>query len=182
MPPFFFVFSFLEQEVAAGVSKAFAGCSGLADILNGLEGRPPPTKKPQAIKRKFAASKKAAAPKAKAKAAPAAALESKAKAEAAPAAAPKSKALAAPAPKSKAKAAPVFVETADSAFATAASVPPAGVLKDTRKCVHSRAYKAAVKACQHEIGWSKQDVSKFACKKAQEAAEQWDRDGSPEIL
>ena len=41
--------------MASGLSNAFAGVSGLAAILDGLEGRPPPTQKqkPMAIKRKL---------------------------------------------------------------------------------------------------------------------------------
>ena len=45
-----FVFSILQFQVAEDVSSAFAGCSGLAQILGGLEGRGCPTQKPMAKK------------------------------------------------------------------------------------------------------------------------------------
>ena len=69
--------------MAGSLSGAFTGCSGLANILNGLEGREPIVK-PQAIKRKsykLGGHKAAAAPKSKAKAAPAAKAKPKAKAK-----------------------------------------------------------------------------------------------------
>ena len=66
-----FVFS-IEQEVAASYSNAFSGCSGLSNILNGLQSRPVPAgKAPKAIKRPPKRPLKAAGkakPKAKAKA------------------------------------------------------------------------------------------------------------------
>ena len=167
-----FVFSFLEQEVAGGLSSAFTGCSGLANILDGLEGRTAPTKKPQAIKRKFA-SKAASAAKAKAK----------------PKAKPKAKAAAvevievidldAPEPKAKAKA---VAKAVAKAAAVEAAPKAKAVPKDTRKCVHSRAYKKAVKANENRLGVSKLDVSRIACKAAKAAAEQWDRDHEGEVL
>ena len=60
-PPVFVVFSFLDQQVASGLTNAFAGVSGLDAILAGLEGRGAPTQKPQAIKRKFPKAKAAPA-------------------------------------------------------------------------------------------------------------------------
>ena len=51
-PMYLFVFSFLAQQVASGLSNAFAGCSGLAGILSGLETHGDPTQKPMAIKRR----------------------------------------------------------------------------------------------------------------------------------
>ena len=109
------VFSFLDQQVASGLTNAFAGVSGLDAILAGLEGRGPPTQKPMAIKRKLP----------KAKAAPAKA----------PAAAPAKAPAKAPAPASApAPVPPPAPEKLDKA-----------ARKRKRNCVHSCAYKKAAK-------------------------------------
>ena len=56
------------------------------------------------------------------------------------------------------------------------AVPAVAVaLSDTRKCVHSRAYKKAAAKAKAE-GLSKLETSKAACKAGQEAAEKWDLD------
>jgi len=101
--------------VASGLSNAFAGVSGLAAILDGLEGRPPPSQKqkPMAIKRKLPKAAPAKAP---------AAAPAKAPAKApAPASAP------APVPPP----APLVLDKA--------------ARKRKRNCVHSCAYKKAAK-------------------------------------
>jgi len=48
-------------------------------------------------------------------------------------------------------------------------------LNMSRKCVHSRAYKAAAREAK-EGGLSKAEISKAACKAGKEATDKWDDD------
>jgi hypothetical protein len=50
---------------------------------------------------------------------------------------------------------------------------PQGDLSDTRKCVHSRAYKAAAKVAK-AAGLNAGEISLAACKAGKEAAAKWD--------
>ena len=130
--------------MASGLSNAFSGCSGLAGILDGLEGGGPPTERPCAIKRrKLAAPKKALAPRAKV-------------VSSAPPAVP---AVAVP----------------TIAHAVPAGGPAPTSLSDTRKCVHSRAYKKAANLAK-AAGLSKAEISTAACKAGKEAADKWEED------
>ena len=160
---YLFVFSFLEQQVASQASHAFAGCSGLNLILHDLEGGAPPTQKPMATKRAVmhkrpAVAKAAAVAKASAVAKAPAVAKVKAPAVA--------KAKAPAVAKAKAKAPAV-------AKANAPAVAQAKALSDTRKCVHSRAYKAAEKTAQL-AGTSPSRCSLAARAAGKEAARQWD--------
>ena len=146
---FFFLSALNKRWLLSSRLHSLAGCSGLGDILKSLEGRGQPTHKPMAIKRK--AVKQLAKPDAKAAAAKAAAKPAT-KAAAAKAAAAGKEAAAAP--------------PADPAAA-------AKLLTDTRKCVHSRAYKAAAKLARDQ-GLEKAEISKAACLATKEAAEKWD--------
>jgi len=163
--------------VAGELSSAFTGCSGFGDILRGLEGRSDtaPVIKPQAIKkRKFVAkAKKAAVAKAKKAAVPKAGAVPK---PAAKAAVPKPAAVAAvgvagavPEP-----AAPVAKAVVPEPAAKA-PVPkaPEGALSDTRKCVHSRAYKYAARVAK-AAGKNPAEISAAACKAGKEANAKWD--------
>ena len=177
-PPLFFVFS-LEQEVAGELSGAFTGCSGFDNILRSLEGRSDtaPAIKPQAVKkRKLAALSKAAVAKAKKAAVPKAGAVPK---PAAKAAVPKPAAVAAvgvagavPEPE-----APVAEAVAKAPVPKPAKAPvpkaPQGDLSDTRKCVHSRAYKSAAKVAK-AAGKNAGEISAAACKAGKEAAAKWD--------
>ena len=158
-PPWSFVSSPLEQQVANNLSSAFSGCSGLEAMLDSLDGRGQPklSDKPAAIKRKrrLLVAKPKAKPKVKAAPKPKAELHPKSAASAAaakPAAAP----TAAPA------AAPVAAQ--------------AHGLSNTRKCVHSRAYHAAAKAAKLQGLNNAAEISAAAKKAARAAAEQWDLD------
>jgi hypothetical protein len=169
-PPVFFVFS-LEQEVAGEISGAFTGCSGFGNILRSLEGRSDtvPAIKPQAVKkRKFTAVSKAAVAKAKKAAVP------KAKKAAVPkaGAVPKPAAKAA-VPKPAAVAAVGVAGAAVSEPAAPVAKPAKAPVKDTRKCVHSRAYKAAA-AVAKAAGLNAGEISLAACKAGKEAAAKWD--------
>ena len=150
---YLFVFSFLEQQVASQASHAFAGCSGLNLILHDLEGGAPPTQKPMATKRAVMHKRPAVAK---------AAAVAKASAVAKAPAVAKVKAPAV----AKAKAPAV-------AKANAPAVAQAKALSDTRKCVHSRAYKAAEKTAQL-AGTSPSRCSLAARAAGKEAARQWD--------
>jgi len=136
--------------VANSCSSAFSGCSGLNQILEGLEGRGPPMQfdKPMAIKRKATTgSKKLLVAKAK------------------PGQPPVAKAAAKSAPVAKTAAMPAQEPVAAEAK----------VLSDSRNCVHSRAYKKAAKQAKLD-GLNKAQISLAACKAARAAAEQWDLD------
>jgi hypothetical protein len=150
-----FVFS-LEQEVAASFSNAFSGCSGLGNIISGLEDRGAPAgKAPRAIKRKarLPSSKAAGKPKAKAKAAaPTEGVEAVEGAEAAPA-------HADPA------------EAAEAVEAVEADPP----LKVTRKCVTSRAYHNAKKLAKTD-GKSSEEQLAAAQKAYKDAGTKWDQE------
>ena len=129
--------------MAASFSNAFGGCNQLVDILGGLESRAEPAgeKPPKAIKRKHARAGKGKA-KAAGKAKPAAKANAAEAPAAKPAAKPSAKAMA------QAKAAP-GVEGAEAGPAEGGeamvAVGAAKDLKDTRKCVISRAYHHAKK-------------------------------------
>ena len=159
-PPWSFVSSPLEQQVANNLSSAFSGCSGLEAMLDSLDGRGQPklSDKPTAIKRKgrLLVAKPKAKPKVKAAPKPKAELHPKSAASAAAA-----KPAAAPA------AAPVGAPVAAQAKA----------LSNTRKCVHSRAYHAAAKAAKAD-GLNAAEISAAAKKAARAAAEQWDLDNA----
>jgi len=169
-PPLLFVFS-LEQEVAGELSSAFTGCSGLGNILKSLEGRSeePPTIKPMAIKRRRLQ------PKAKvvAKAAPKVVPKPAAKVVPKPAAAavPKPAAEAVPVAKAVDVAAVPVAKAVDVAAAPVAKA----ALSDTRKCVHSRAYKSAARVARI-AGKTPSEISAAACKAGKEANEEWDRE------
>ena len=158
-PPWSFVSSPLEQQVANNLSSAFGGCSGLEAMLDSLDGRGQPklSDKPAAIKRKrrLLVAKPKAKPKVKAAPKPKAELHPKSAASAAaakPAAAP----TAAPA------AAPVAAQ--------------AHGLSNTRKCVHSRAYHAAAKAAKLQGKNNEAEIKTAAKAAARAAAAQWDLD------
>ena len=161
------------------MSHAFSGCCGLNVILSELEGKADtvPSTKPMAKKlSQLANRKKATVAKAAAKAAAAKAAapgKAAAKAPAAKAAVP---AKAPPvakaffvAPTAKCAAAPA--KAAAKAPAAKAAAAPAKNM--SRKCVHSRAYKAAAKVA-NDAGLSKAEISKPACKAGKEATKQWD--------
>ena len=161
------------------MSHAFSGCCGLSGILSELEGKADtvPSTKPMAKKlSQLANRRKAAVAKAAAKAAAAKAAapgKAAAKAPAAKAAVP---AKAPPvakaffvAPTAKCAAAPA--KAAAKAPAAKAAAAPAKNM--SRKCVHSRAYKAAAKNAQ-AAGLDKAQVSKAACADGEAATEQWD--------
>ena len=150
-PPWSFVSSPLEQQVANNLSSAFSGCSGLDAMLDSLDGRGQPklSDKPAAIKRKrrLLVAKPKAKPKVKA--------------------APKSAASAAAAkPAAAPAAAPVGAPVAAQAHG----------LSNTRKCVHSRAYHAAAKAAKLQGMNNDAEIRAAAKKAAQAAAAQWDLD------
>ena len=179
------------------MSHAFAGCSGLSGILSELEGKADtvPSTKPMAKKlSQLANRKKAAVAKAAAKAAAAKAAapgKAAAKAPAAKAAvpgkappvakafflAPTAKCAAAPAkaaakaPAAKCAAAPAKAAAKAPAAKAAAKAPAAKNM--SRKCVHSRAYKAAAKIAKEE-GLDAAQVSEAACAAGKAAALQWD--------
>ena len=158
-PPWSFVSSPLEQQVANNLSSAFSGCSGLEAMLDSLDGRGQPklSDKPAAIKRKrrLLVAKPKAKPKVKAAPKPKAELHPKSAASAAAA-----KPAAAPA------GAPVAAPVAAQAHG----------LSNTRKCVHSRAYHAAAKAAKLQGLNNAAEISAAAKKAARAAAEQWDLD------
>ena len=158
-PPLLFVFS-LEQEVAGELSSAFTGCSGLGNILKSLEGRSeePPTIKPMAIKRRRLQPKAKVVAKAAAKVVPK------------PAAKVVPKPAAAAVPKPAAEAVPV-AKAVDVAAAPVAKA----ALSDTRKCVHSRAYRSAARVARI-AGKTPSEISAAACKAGKEANEEWDRE------
>jgi hypothetical protein len=133
--------------VASQKSSAFSGCSGLDNILKGLEARDAPTVKPMAVKRRKLSAKAKLKPK------PKSAAKAAAKAEAVP---------VAPVP-----AAPVAVGAAPVA-------KPVGVahLTDTRKCVHSRASKKAMRIAK-AAGLSPIECTKAASKAAKIAVDLW---------
>ena len=143
-------------------SGAFTGCSGLGEILKGLEGRSEPTMKPMAVKRrklaKAAAVPKAAVPKA---AVPKAAVPK--------AAVPVAAVPVAAVPKAAVPQAPVAAVPVAAVPQAPADVP----LSDTRKCVHSRAYKSAARVAK-SAGLSPDLCTAAARKAGQEAAEKWD--------
>ena len=157
--------------MASQASHAFAGCSGLNFILHDLEGGAPPTQKPMATKRAVmhkrpAVAKAAAVAKASAVAKAPAVAKVKAPAVA--------KAKAPAVAKAKAKAPAVAKANAPAvAQANAPAVAQAKALSDTRKCVHSRAYKAAEKTAQL-AGLSPSRSSLAARAAGREAARQWD--------
>ena len=175
------------------MSHAFSGCSGLSEILSELEGKADtvPTTKPMAKKlSQLANRKKAIIAKAAAKAAAAkssAVGKPSAKAPAAKAAVPakappvaKAKAPAAKAkaffvaPTAKCAAAPAKCAAAASkAPATKAGAKAPAEKNMSRKCVHSRAYKAAAKTAKDE-GLDAAQVSKAACAAGKVANRQWD--------
>ena len=154
-PPWSFVSSPLEQQVANNLSSAFSGCSGLDAMLDSLDGRGQPklSDKPAAIKRKrrLLVAKPKAKPKVKAAPKPKAELHPKSAASAAAA-----KPAAAPA------AAPVAAQ--------------AHGLSNTRKCVHSRAYHAAAKAAKLQGKNNEAEIKTAAKAAARAAAAQWDLD------
>ena len=162
-PPWSFVSSPLEQQVANNLSSAFSGCSGLEAMLDSLDGRGQPklSDKPAAIKRKrrLLVAKPKAKPKVKAAPKPKAELHPKSAASAAAA-----KPAAAPA------AAPVGAPVAAPVAAQAHG------LSMTRKCVHSRAYHAAAKAAKLQGLNNEAEIKAAAKKAARAAAEQWDLD------
>ena len=162
-PPWSFVSSPLEQQVANNLSTAFSGCCGLDAMLDSLDGRGQPklSDKPAAIKlgkkRRLLVAKQKAKPKPKVKAA----------AKPKPELHPKSAASAAAAkPAAKPAAAPVGAPVAAQAHG----------LSMTRKCVHSRAYHAAAKAAKLQGLNNAAEISAAAKKAARAAAEQWDLD------
>ena len=158
-PPWSFVSSPLEQQVANNLSSAFSGCSGLDAMLDSLDGRGQPklSDKPAAIKRKrrLLVAKPKAKPKVKAAPKPKAELHPKSAASAAAA-----KPAAAPA------AAPVGAPVAAQAHG----------LSMTRKCVHSRAYHAAAKAAKLQGKNNEAEIKTAAKAAARAAAAQWDLD------
>ena len=158
-PPWSFVSSPLEQQVANNLSSAFSGCSGLEAMLDSLDGRGQPklSDKPAAIKRKrrLLVAKPKAKPKVKAAPKPKAELHPKSAASAAAA-----KPAAAPA------AAPVGAPVAAQAHG----------LSNTRKCVHSRAYHAAAKAAKLQGKNNEAEIKTAAKAAARAAAAQWDLD------
>ena len=149
--------------MASGLSSAFSACSGLSELLQGLESHGAPSKadKPSALKRK--AGNALLVPKAKPKPPPKGKHATETAAvlvpEPEPAAAPAAKPAAAPAAK------PAAAKPADA---------PTG-LSDSRNCVHSRAYKSAARIAR-DAGLSKAEISKAACKAGREAAAKWDLD------
>ena len=149
------------------MSNAFSGCSGLDNILKGLEdkGGSVPVVKPQAIKKKHKLKHGGAKAKAKAKAKPKKAL-------APVAVAPAGAVEVAPAPGDVEVApAPGAVEVAPAHGAVV--VAPA--LKASRKCVTSRAYHAAKKLCKHD-GKSAPEQLAAAQKAYKEAGAKWDQE------
>ena len=171
--------------MASKASHAFAGCSGLNAILNELEVVEAPTQKPLAAKARFY---KRPAAKAKAPAAKAKSPVAKAKAPAfAKAKAPAvdttlggrilSPGNAARRNKLRLKAAEAKASAVAKAKAQAPAVAkanaPAVALSDTRKCVHSRAYKFA-ELSSKRAGLSPSRSSAAAREAGREAARQWD--------
>ena len=140
------------------MSNAFSGCSGLDNILKGLEdkGGSVPVVKPQAIKKKHKLKHGGAKAKAKAKAKPKKAL--------APVA-------VAPAGAVEVAPAPGAVEVAPAHGAVV--VAPA--LKASRKCVTSRAYHAAKKLSKGD-GKSPEEQLAAAQKAYKEAGAKWDQE------
>ena len=144
-----------------------------------MEGRSeePPTIKPMAIKRRRLQPKAKVVAKAAAKAVPKAA----AKAVPKPAAkvVPKPAAAAVPKPAAEAVPVPKAVDVAAVPVAKAVDVAAAPVAKaalsDTRKCVHSRAYKSAARVARI-AGKTPSEISAAACKAGKEANEEWDRE------
>jgi hypothetical protein len=132
------VFAFsIEQEVAASYSNAFSGCSGLSNILNGLQRRPVPAgQAPKAIKRKPKAGKGKGK---QAKAAGKGKGKGKAKANAKAAAVPASVDAAA-----NVEGAPANVDAAAVPGAEAVgAVEAAPPLAVSRNAVASKAYRVA---------------------------------------
>ena len=153
-----------DQEVAGEHSQAFTGCSGLADILKGLEQKEVavPIGKPQAIKRKhklIGSSAKTAKAVAGAKTAKAVAVANTAKAVAAA---------------NTAKAVAVGSAGSD-APAEAVDVVAAPALKVSRKCVTSRAYHGAKRDAKDQ-GKSKAEQQTAAQLAYKTAGEKWDQE------
>ena len=76
------------------------------------------------------------------------------------------------APKPKAAPKPAAAKAA-AAPAGGLAAPPVAGLTDTRKCVHSRAYKAAAKKAKNDC-LSPVEISKAACKAGKDAGDKWD--------
>jgi len=147
--------------VAGEHSQAFTGCSGLADILKGLEQKEVGSK-PQAIKRKhklIGSSAKTAKAVAGAKTAKAVAVANTAKAVAAA---------------NTAKAVAVGSAGSD-APAEAVDVVAAPALKVSRKCVTSRAYHGAKRDAKDQ-GKSKAEQQTAAQLAYKTAGEKWDQE------
>ena len=140
-----FVLSFLQQQVASCSSSAFTKCSGLAQILSGLEGRGCPSVKPMAKKVKAKAKSKSCGIRK--------AIGKKTKPK--PKAGGKRKYSASAAPASAALA----TSAASASAAPASALPPAAdlgpgpekpALSNSRNCVRSMAYHEAEQQAKKE--------------------------------
>ncbi len=162
--------------MAGELSSAFTGCSGLDQILNNLEGRGQPTIKPMAVKRRKVTSKAKGVAKAVAKPAAEAVAVAKAEAVAVAKAVDVADVPMAAAPVAEVVPVAGAVDVA-AVPKPAAPVAPLAVAKaplsDTRKCVHSRAYKFAAKTAK-AAGLSPPQISAAACKAGKEATDKWD--------